>query len=453
MSNHVAVFAFPFGTHAAPLLAVVRRLAASSPSTHFSFFSTQQSNSSIFSVDKQNMDFMQSNIKAYDVSDGVPEGHVFSGNPLERIELFMKSARESLKKAMEVAVSETGRRVSCLVSDAFFWFACEMAEEIGVVWLPFWTAGPNSLAAHVYTDLIRETFGAGGMVGREDETLSLIQGMSKIRTCDLPEGVLFGNTESFFSIMLHKMGKALPRAAAVFINSFEELDPGITECLKSKLKRFLNIGPSNLISAPPPVADTSGCITWLDKQKLASVAYVSFGSVATPPPHELVAVAEALETSEIPFIWSLKDTSKVQLPHGFLDRTAAQGLIVPWSPQSEVLVHGAVGVFVTHCGWNSLLESIAGGVPMICRPFFGDQRLNGCMIEDVWEIGLKVEDGVFTKHGLVSSLNKILSQEGGQKMRENIRALEQLAKKAIGSNGSSINNFIALSNLMLNKKT
>ncbi|KAJ6693320.1 hypothetical protein OIU85_004121 [Salix viminalis] len=257
MSNHVAVFAFPFGTHAAPLLAVVRRLAASSPSTHFSFFSTQQSNSSIFSVYKQNMDFMQSNIKAYDVSDGVPEGHVFSGNPLERIELFMKFS--------------SWRRRS------------------RVVWLPFWTAGPNSLAAHVYTDLIRETFGAGGMVGREDETLSLVQGMSKIRTCDLPEGVLFGNTESFFSIMLHKMGKALPRAAAVFINSFEELDPGITECLKSKLKRFLNIGPSNLI----------------------------FGSVATPPPHELVAVAEALETSEIPFIWSLKDNSKVSLDSVF----------------------------------------------------------------------------------------------------------------------------------------
>ncbi|KAJ6757739.1 UDP-GLYCOSYLTRANSFERASE 78D1-RELATED [Salix koriyanagi] len=276
------------------------------------------------------MNIMQSNIKAYDVSDGVPEGHVLSGNPLERIELFMNSTRESLEKAMEVGVvGDEGRKVSCPVSDAFFWFACEMAEEIGVVWLPFWTAGPNSLAAHVYTDLIRENFGAEGMVGREDETLSLIQGMSKIRTCDLLEGVLFGNTESFFSIMLHKMGKALPRAAAVFINSFEELDPGITEGLKSKLKRFLNIGPSNSVSAPPPVADTYGCKTWLDKQKLASVAYVSFGSVATPPPHELVAVAEALETSEIPFIWSLKDNSK-----------------------------------------------------------------------DVWEVGLTVEDGVFTKHGM-----------------------------------------------------
>lgn len=377
---------------------------------------------------------------------------MFSGNPQEHMELFMKSARESFKKAMEVAVSETGRKVSCLVTDAFFWFACEMAEEIGVGWLPFWTAGPNSLSAHVYTDLIRETFGDGGMVGREDETISLIQGMSKIRICDLPEGVLFGNTESLFSNMLHKMGKALPQAAAVFINSFEELDPGTTKDLKSRFKKFLNIGPSHLIFSPPPMEDTYGCMTWLDKQKLASVAYVSFGSVTAPPPHELVALAEALETSETPFIWSLTDNSKVHLPHGFLDRTTSQGLVVPWSPQLEVLAHRAVGVFVTHCGWNSLLESIAGGVPMICRPFFGDQRLNGRMIEDVWEIGLKVEDGVFTKHGVLNSLNKILSQEGGQKMRENIRALKQLAKKAIGPNGSSINNFIALSNLVFNTK-
>jgi len=87
---------------------------------------------------------------------------VFAGKPQEHIELFMKSAPNSFKKAMEVAVSETGRKVSCLVSDAFFWFAGEMAEEIGVVWLPFWTAGPTSLSAHVYTDLIRDTSGVGG---------------------------------------------------------------------------------------------------------------------------------------------------------------------------------------------------------------------------------------------------------------------------------------------------
>ncbi|KAG6752311.1 hypothetical protein POTOM_044534 [Populus tomentosa] len=445
--DHVAVLAFPFSTHAAPLLAIIHRLATSSPNTRFSFFNTQQSNNSIFSIYEQN-----TNIKAYDVWDGVPEGYVFSGKPQEHIELFMKSAPNSFKKAMEVAVSETGRKVSCLVSDAFFWLAGEMAEEIGVVWLPFWTAGPTSLSAHVYTDLIRDTFGVGGVAGHEDELLSLIPGMSKIRIRDLPEGVLFGNLESFFSNMLHKMGRALPQAAAVFINSFEELDPRITRDFKSRFKEFLNIGPFNMISPAPPAADTYGCITWLDRQKLASVAYLSFGSITTPPPHELVALAEALETSGVPFIWSLKDNSKVHLPIGFLDRTTSQGLLVPWTPQLEVLAHKAVGVFITHCGWNSLLESIAGGVPMICRPFFGDQRLNGRMVEDAWKIGLQVEDGVFRKHGVLNSLDKVLSQDSGEKMRENIRALQQFAKKAIGPNGSSINNFVALSDLVFNTK-
>lgn len=443
--GHVAVLAFPFSTHAAPLLAIIHRLASSSPNTHFSFFSTQQSNNSIFSVYKQN-----TNIKACDVWDGVPEGYVFSGKPQEQIELFMKSAPNSFRKAMEVAVSETGRKVSCLVSDAFFWFAGEMAEEKGVAWLPFWTAGPASLSAHVYTDLIRETFGVGG---QEDELLSLIPGMSKIRTRDLPEGVLFGNLESCFSNMLHKMGRALPQAAAVFINSFEELDPSITKDLKSRFEKFLNIGPFNMISPAPPVADTYGCITWLDKQKPASVAYLSFGSVTTPPPHELVALAEALETSGVPFLWSLKDNSKVHLPDGFLERTASQGLLVAWTPQFEVLAHRAVGVFITHCGWNSLLESIAGGVPMICRPFFGDQRLNGRMVEDAWKIGLLVEDGVFRKHGVLNCLDKVLSQDSGEKLRENIRALKQLAKKSIGPNGSSFNNFVALSDLVFNTKS
>ncbi|KAL9345237.1 hypothetical protein Peur_062912 [Populus x canadensis] len=115
-----------------------------------------------------------------------------------------------------------------------------------------------------------------------------------------------------------------------------------------------------MILPPPPGADTYGCITRLDKQKLASVAYVSFGSVTAPPPHELVALAEVLETSEAPFVCSLRDNSKVHFPNGFLDRTTSQGLVIPWT-QFDVLAHTAVGVFTTHCGWNSLLENIAGG--------------------------------------------------------------------------------------------
>ena len=210
------------------------------------------------------------------------------------------------------------------------------------------------------------------MTWREDELLSVIPGMSRVRVCDLPEGVVFGRLDSLLSQMLHKMGQVLPKADAIFINSFEELDPTFTNDLKSKLKCYLNIGPFNLISPPAQVPDTYGCIPRLDKQQLASVAYVSFGTAKTPPSHELVTLAEALEDRKVPFIWSLKDNAKVHLPDGFLERTKFQGIVIPWAPQAKVLGHEAVGVFVTHCGWNSLLDTIVGGVPVICRPFYGD---------------------------------------------------------------------------------
>ncbi|XP_021300497.1 anthocyanidin 3-O-glucosyltransferase 2-like, partial [Herrania umbratica] len=252
--------------------------------------------------------------------------------------------------------------------------------------------------------------------------------------------------ESVFSRMLHRMGQVLPEAATVFINSFEELDPVMTNDFKSKFKQYLNVGPSIFATPPPSVPDSHGCLTWLDKQKPATVAYISFGSVATPPPNELVALAEALEASRVPFIWSLTDKSKVNLPNGFLDR--ADGILVPWAPQIDVLAHGAVGVFISHGGYNSLHESIAGGVPMIVRPFFGDHRLNGRMVEDVWEIGVIVKSGIFTKNGLMSSLDLVLAQEKGKKMRETLREIKEVAQRAVGPKGSSTQNFKALLDLV-----
>ncbi|GLU14664.1 hypothetical protein SLE2022_312230 [Rubroshorea leprosula] len=436
---HVAVLAFPFSSHAAVLLSAVGRLATSAPNTLFSFFSTAQSNNSIFAATRQ------PNLKAYNVWDGVPEGHVFSGCHQEDINLFMETAPQSFRKEIEVAVAGSGRRVSCLVTDAFLWFGAEIAEEIRVPWIPCWTSASTSLTSHVLTDLIRETINdCAGLAGREDETLSFVPEMSKIRICDLPTGILFGNLESVFHRMLHRMGQMLPQAAAVFGNSFEELEPDTTNYLKTKLKSFLSIGPFNLVNPQPPVPDTFGCLSWLDKQKPASVAYIAFGSVATPPPAELVALAEALETSKVPFIWVLKDSLMTLLPKGLV----GNGKVLTWAPQQKVLGHNAVGLFITHGGWNSVLESIAGGVPMICRPFFGDHSVNARMVEAVWEMGVTVKGGVFTREELLSSMDLILVQEKGKKMRERVGAMKEAAERAVGEKGSSTQNFMALLNLI-----
>ncbi|OWM83200.1 hypothetical protein CDL15_Pgr011882 [Punica granatum] len=100
-----------------------------------------------------------------------------------------------------------------------------------------------------------------------------------------------------------------------------------------------------------------------------------------------------------------------------------RGKIVPWAPHLVVLRHRLVGVFVTHCGWNSLVESIAGGVMLIGRPFLGDQPLNRSTMEDEWNIEVGVEGGVFTKEGTVRALKLILCSEGGKRMRERVGLL------------------------------
>ncbi|KAF8400371.1 hypothetical protein HHK36_013669 [Tetracentron sinense] len=265
--------------------------------------------------------------------------------------------------------------------------------------------------------------------------------MSRFRIRDLQEGIVFGDVDSPFSNMLHRMGQMLPRAAAVAINSVEELNPTITDDLKKKFQNCLNVGPFSFMSALPSDPDVNGCLSWLDRQKAASVAYIGFGTVFSPPPQEQVVLTEALEASGVPFLWSLKENLKGILPDGFLERTKGRGKVVSWAPQVQVLAHTAVGVFVTHCGWNSVLESVMGRVPMICRPIMEDNRLNGRMVTEVWEIGVGMEGGVITIDGMMRGLDLILSEEKGKKMRGNIGALHELMGKAVGAQGSSSENF------------
>ncbi|KAI3949850.1 hypothetical protein MKW92_003314 [Papaver armeniacum] len=436
--NHVVVMAFPYGTHAMPLFNLVRRLAIQAPALTFSFFSTSKSNQSVFGTSSSNI---PSNIKPYDVDDG----ESFTGHPKDEVYSFLRSMAEKYKNRILSVYGDDDIMIKCLISDTFLYFGGDMADQMGVPWISFWVGGSCSLSAHYHTDLIRRSISLGpnGIEGRGEELMDFIPGLPFVRIGDLPEGVLFGGLESEFALMLHKMGLALPRAAAITMNSFAELDLPTLEHLKSKLVKCLPVGPFTLTSQNPSHIhdDPHGCLTWLDEQKPTSVAYISFGTMTTPLPDELAALAEGLEESGVPFIWSLKDHLVSQLPDGFLERTSKRGFTAPWTPQERILKHNAVGVFMTHCGWSSVMESITAGVPMICRPFFGDQRINCRMVSDIWGIGTRIKDGVFTKDGTVECLNLIFSDE---KLREKVGALRGFAKHAVGPKGSSTKNFNTL---------
>ncbi|XP_062015770.1 anthocyanidin 3-O-glucosyltransferase 7-like [Rosa rugosa] len=456
-AGHVLVLAFPFGNHANPLLTLVCKLASAAPDVLFSFFNTEKSNASLFSKPKS--EAIPDNIKPYNVPDALPKDYVMSGNPLEAVDIFLKQAPEMFKAGINKAVAERSeRRISSLITDGFLVFGGEIAESLGIPWFPVWVPLAYTLSAHIYTDLIRQicaeeaTANGGNEDWRQHKRLEVIPGLSAMLIADVPDEVL--PSESVFANTLSKLGHVFLQPAAVVMNSYEELSSTpLNNDLKSKFRKVLNVGflSISLPLQPLPASnsDASGCLTWLDEQEASSsVAYISFGTVAAPPPHELISLAEALEESGMPFLWSLRDNIKQLLPDGFVERTNKQGKIVAWAPQAQVLGHASIGLFVTHCGCNSVYESIANGVPMICRPFFGDHRMTGRLIEEVWGIGVSLEGGVFTRSGVLKSFELILANEEGKKMRGKARMLKEVLAEAAGPSGSAVEDFRTLVDLI-----
>ncbi|KAE8711560.1 GPI transamidase subunit PIG-U isoform 1 [Hibiscus syriacus] len=397
---------------------------------------------------------------AYNVEDGVPINHVFNGNPVERLDLFLKATPGNFQKDLDFAVMETGRKVSCLVTDMFLTSAADMAENMHATWIPVCVSIPHSLSAHIYTDLIRRLFsdvGCNENGGRfQHQTLEMIPGLSPIHVTDLSDEILPKHSkETFFSYRLSKIRCVLPRSTAIVMSFCQELYPTqLLDDLKSMFPALLNVGFLTQEVPPPPLppsdSDATGCLSWLDKQSSKSVMYISFGTAAAPPEEELKALAEAVEESGIPFIWSLNNEYKHHLPDGFVQRTGKQGKLISWAPQTMMLGHASTGVFVTHCGANSVFESITNGVPMMCRPMFGDHGMIGRVVEVIWGIGVRVEGNVFTKSGILKCLKLILGHEEGRQMRERIKALRELVLKAVEPSGSVSQDFKTLLEIVLN---
>nr|GMD39661.1 UDP-glucose:flavonoid 3-O-glucosyltransferase [Ipomoea batatas] len=434
---HVAVLAFPFGTHAAPLLSLVEQLSAAFPSAQFSFFSSHDSNSNLFG----SRDPGAGKIKAYDVGDGIVAGEASVIH-----EEFIMAMPGNYQTAVAEAEAETGTKFGCFLTDAFLWFGGDLAAERGgVPWIALWTAGACSLSAHLYTDFVRSLVGANPNGNGLEQKLKVIPGMSEVSIGEMPGEILAKDLHVSFPGMIYNMALKLPGANAVVLNSFQKLDPSITDDLRSKLQKVFNIGPMILLptTPKPPISDDHNCIPWLDSLPPASPAvYLSFGSGLMPPPHEIVALAEALEAKRAPFLWSLKPHGVKHLPEGFLEQTKEFGKIV------QVLSHPRVGAFVTHCGWNSILEAISFRVCMICRPFYGDQQINTRFVESVWEIGVKIEGGIFTKDETMKALSVVLDSDRGKLLKQNIVKLKGEALEAVKPNGSSTKDFQELVRLL-----
>ncbi|KAH9754096.1 UDP-glycosyltransferase 76B1 [Citrus sinensis] len=183
-------------------------------------------------------------------------------------------------------------------------------------------------------------------------------------------------------------------------------------------------------------------ISWLDRQAPRSVIYVSFGSIAAINEIEFLEIAWGLANSRVPFLWVVRPglASGAEwlepLPKGFLEMVDGRGYIVKWAPQQQVLAHPAVGCFWTHSGWNSTMESICEGIPMICQPYFADQMVNSRYVSHVWRVGLHLE-GKLEREEIERTIRRVMVEADGQEMRERAMYLKEKVDICLQQGGSS----------------
>lgn len=182
------------------------------------------------------------------------------------------------------------------------------------------------------------------------------------------------------------------------------------------------------------------CLKWLDKRETNSVIYVSFGSVASIGEEQMNEVAEALIKTNCYFLWVVRVEEENKLPKHF---GYEKGLIINWCPQLDVLAHKSVACFITHCGWNSTLEALSSGVPMIGVPQWVDQTTNAKCIEDVWKSGIRVkinEKGIVKREEFERCIKEVIESEKGKELKRNAMKWKELAKEAMSDGGSSDRN-------------
>ncbi|KAF5181315.1 Udp-glycosyltransferase 89b2 [Thalictrum thalictroides] len=247
---------------------------------------------------------------------------------------------------------------------------------------------------------------------------------------------------------------------AIVCNSFSELESVYLNHLKKDIgdERVFAVGP---LLPPQDVSKERGgsssiivkdILSWLDTCPDKSVVYVCFGSQVVLKNQQMDELASGLEKSGVRFVWCTKEATKGHvagdyglIPAGFEDRMASRGFVIRgWAPQVVILNHRAVGSFLTHCGWNSVLESVAAGVPMLMWPMGADQYYNANLLVDHMNVGVRVCEGALTIPNADELARKMAESVGGGIVSERCEELSQAAVHAVKEGGSSFKDLDAL---------
>ncbi|CAL5353346.1 unnamed protein product [Camellia sinensis] len=389
------------------------------------------------------------------ISDGYDQGNI-KVSPEVCLERFREVGSQTLAELIE-KLRGTEYPVDCIVYDAFLPWVLKVAKRFGVVGAVFFTesCAVYNIYYHVYKGLLDLPLVDGS-------ERSCVAGLPPLETSDLPSFLSVpGSYLPILGLAVNQQLWNVDRVDFVLCNTFYELEKEVVDWM-AKFMTLRTIGPT----IPSMFLDkrlqddteyglsifkpnTGTCMNWLEERPNGSVVYVSFGSLAELGVDQMEELAWGLVDSNCHFLWVVRSKEEAKLPKDFLGETSEKGLLVSWCPQLQVLVHKAIGCFVTHCGWNSTLEALSLGVPMVAMPQWTDQSTNAKYIMDVWRMGLRVrcnDKGVVRREEIEHCVKEVMEGERGKEMRRNAIKWSELAKEAVGEGGSSdrnIHEFVA----------
>ncbi|KAK8547331.1 hypothetical protein V6N13_098043 [Hibiscus sabdariffa] len=344
-----------------------------------------------------------------------------------------------------------GNQFSCIISSPFITWVPGVATEHGIPCSVLWIQSSTVFSIYYHSIKSPNLFPS---LENPNEIVQL-PGMLEFTVGDLPTFML-PSSPPHFQLWVAEFISVLDKVKWVLGNSVHELEEEAVNSLSS-VKPINPIGPlvSPILLGKEETVEGSvdmwraqdSCIEWLNKQAPSSVIYISFGSIIMSTENQIHSIATALKNIKRPFLWVVKasEARKHEFPTGFLEEIEREerGLVVSWCPQEKVLMNRALACFVTHCGWNSALETVVAGVPVVAHPEWTDQPTNSKLLVDVFKIGVRMrncgEEGVNAEE-VKRCIMEVVNGPGAMEMKKRAMELKEAAKKALEDGGSSNQN-------------
>ncbi|KAL6650406.1 hypothetical protein ACP70R_009331 [Stipagrostis hirtigluma subsp. patula] len=433
--RRVLMFPLPFQGHINPMLQLAgvlhaRGLAVTVLHTHFNALDPARHPDFAF----------------VPVRDGVPADVAASRN-INSIVLAMNEAMEAsadLREALAAALAgdEGQPLATCLVIDANLVAVQRAAAGLGLPTLVLRTGSAANFGCFLAYPMLHQK---GYLPPQDAQLYTPVKELPPLRVRDL---VYSGRSNhEMLCKLIAQATEAVRNSCGLVINTFDALEATELQKIRDELDNHLVLAVGPLHKLSPKNKGSSlldqdcSCIEWLDKHPSRSVLYVSFGSLASMDSNEFMEVASGLVNSGHPFLWVVRPglvrgSDESHLLDELKIAVEDRGKVIQWAPQLEVLAHRAVGGFWTHSGWNSTLEGISEGIPMICRPKFSDQMMNTRYVEEVWGVGLELE-GELERGKVEKAIRTLMAGNKGAEMTDRANELKNKVADCLKIGGSS----------------